>query len=238
MHRPGRGAQPHAPTWSALTATLGEHEVALESGREAIAVCGDDADVDRQIGIALEKLGRRDEAIEAYRAGLREDPAVLENLMGLRAVLPAGQKAELGEWLPKLPQPPVAFRPLASEALNAGDNESVDVLVDAVRTIVPQLPAADVVKARQSIRRKKVNIGIAQFKAAIVKIPVPERTLHVRDFLDDMLAAGKPVEAYRAAPDPAFAFRYLADRLEGKAERADELHRLTEEHKKRPPRDE
>jgi tetratricopeptide (TPR) repeat protein len=233
--------QPH-PLADLVRATarnqLGEHEAALEAARKAITVCGDDADVDRQIGIALDSLGRGEEAIEAYRAGLKEDPGVLENLMSLRAMLPAGQKAELGEWLPKLPQPQVAFRPLASEALNAGDHESVDVLVEAVRKIAPQLPAADVVKARQSVRRKKVNIGIAQFKAAIVRIPVPERSLHVRDFLDDMLAAGKPLEAYRAAPDPAFAFRYLADKLEGKADRADELRRLTEEHKKRQPPEE
>ena len=203
-------------------------------GRRAIQIIGDDAHTYRQIGVAAEKLGRRDEAVEAYRAGLVEEPAVARNLHGLRAVLPAGQKAELGDWLAKMVSPRGEFNTLVTESLGDGDEESVDVLVDAFRKIAPGDPAADFVKARLNIRRKKVNIGIAQFKAAIKKVEnEDDRKEQVVLFLDDMLAAGKSVEAYRAAPDPTLAFVYLVGKLEGKPDRANELRRLMMEHERR-----
>lgn len=216
---------------------LGEHAEALALGQRVLERLGFDADASRQIGMAAARLGRSDEAFEAYRASLFENPA-METLMEFRAALSAERKDELAVWMRRVPQPRLAFRALAAEALGAGDHQAVDIFVETIRNIEPQFPGADVVKARQSIRRKKVNIGIAQFKAAIGKVPEQERNLYVRDFLDDMLTAGKPVEAYRAAPDKGFAFQYLADKLQDKADRVDELHRLQEEHKGRQPREE
>jgi tetratricopeptide (TPR) repeat protein len=235
------GTQPH-PYSDVVRATAfnaaGEHEKALKRGRHAIQLCGDDAHAHRQIGLAAEKLGRRDEALEAYRAGLQEEPALAANLHGLRALLPAGQKAEVGEWLAKLPTAGVEFTPLVTEAFNDGDEESVQALVDAYRKMSPDDVALDFVKVRLNIRRKKVNIAAAQFKVAIQKV----NNLEVQKqqtllFLDDMLAINKSVEAYRVSPDPTLAFVYMAGKLEGKADRAEELRRLVAEHDRRQPKE-
>lgn len=217
---------------------LEKHEQALEQGRKAIRLMGDDAEVYHQIGFAAESLHRADEAVEAYRAGLRDDPAAVENLQGLRRVLPAGQKAELADWLAKTPKPRETFQVLLAEAMNVKDDEAAEALADGLRKVAPGDPAPDLVKARLNIRKKKVNIGIAQFKSAIAKVKgEAERQTQVQQFLDEMVAAGKIIEGYRAAPDPGPAFRHLADELEDEDERQGDLRRLIAEHRQRQPKD-
>jgi len=63
-----------------------------------------------------------------------------------------------------------------------------------------------------------------------------DRDKIVVDFLSAAAEAGKPVEAYRAAPDAREAFRQLASNLE-EENRNEELHQLIEAHRAKDPPD-
>src|SRR5262249_52293384 len=68
------------------------------------------------------------------------------------------------------------------------------------------------------------------------KQPEEERTRRVETFLSDMLAAGKMLEGYQAAPDARKAFRHLAGELQEEG-RLEELNQLVEAHRQRYPDD-
>jgi tetratricopeptide (TPR) repeat protein len=207
--------QPHMialHTWRTHAANkLGRHTEAIAHGRKAIEYMGDDADVYFQIGSAAEALGRLTEAADAFRAGLRDDPDVTENHDGLRRVLPVGGKRELGDWLGKMTDPADQFEWLVQSALDDHDEEAAEVLADAMGRLGRTEPAVDLVRARLKVRRDDADSGISLFSKAILRVSDnDQRERFVKDFLGDMMAAGKALQGYRAAPDPASAFRYLA----------------------------
>jgi tetratricopeptide (TPR) repeat protein len=209
-------ANPDMPVLDAMRANvylrMENHEEALKFARRYIEKTGDDVNCYEIIGESLTALGKPDEAADAFRSGLRDDPGAMDSLHGLRQVLPAGKKAELGDWFTKMPDAAKRFDQLVSEMLREKDEEAADAIIDAFRKVAPDNPAADFAKARLNILRKKINIALAQFKTAIPRVKdEKQRAFFVNDFLDDMRVAGKPIEAYRAAPDARAAFHRLAD---------------------------
>lgn len=84
---------------------------------------------------------------------------------------------------------------------------------------------------RLLVRRNKTAEGIALFKSTLAKAKDKEkRSQLASEFLWDMMAAGKLVQGYQAAPNAAEAFRQMA---EGSIEegRWDDLRHLLEAHR-------
>jgi predicted Zn-dependent protease len=80
-----------------------------------------------------------------------------------------------------------------------------------------------------NIKRDQQATGIADFKTALARVEDEnKRDQLIFNFLGDMLDAGAPLAAYRAAPDAGQAFRHLAASLlnRGKYRELDELIKL------------
>lgn len=214
---------------------LGEHEKALTHGRKYIETLGDDADAYHEIGAALTALERMDEAADAFRKGLDDQPDHVDNLSELRRVLPEKKKAEIGERFAKLSKPEEHFDNLADEALNENDFETVEVLVSVfAKQAAADDPRLDYYQARIKISKKQEKEAIPLFKSAIARTTdADKRREYVDGFLFAMLDAEQPLEAYHAAPDSDYAFRLLADRLVYVEERRQKLRQLLEVHRRR-----
>lgn len=216
---------------------LGNHEKALAHARKYVELLGDDANAYAEIGDALMELKRPTEAAAAYRKGLDDYPDSVENFEGLRKALPAGKKAELGDHFARMSKPGERFEELVEDALLSDDDETAAALIAAYRKKAPDNPAVDYYAARVRILKNDIPEGIRLFKAALARVKdADKRDEYTEGFLDAMVEAGKPVEAYHAAPDADRAFRSLAGSLAaGKDEKP--LRRLIDAHRKQRPND-
>jgi predicted Zn-dependent protease len=92
-------------------------------------------------------------------------------------------------------------------------------------------------RSRLRIRQDRLAEGVALFKAVLARrLSDQKRKEVVADFLNDALEAGKALDGYRAAPEAAHAFRFLAGELRAE-ERDDELRKLIEAHRAAQPAD-
>jgi tetratricopeptide (TPR) repeat protein len=92
-------------------------------------------------------------------------------------------------------------------------------------------------RCRLKLRQQRVDEGIALFKALLARKPADEkRATIINEFLAGVVQAGKPLEGYRAAPDPKQAFQTLGGQLLN-ARSFDDLRRLVEAHRAGHPDD-
>jgi len=90
---------------------------------------------------------------------------------------------------------------------------------------------------RLKLRQDKLKDAVALFKTVLAKqVEATGREEILWEFLREMLDLGKPLEAYREAPEPAEAFALLAEELVD-AQKLDELRLLVEAHRARQPED-
>jgi tetratricopeptide (TPR) repeat protein len=233
-HRPGMAAVDHL---RALCYNgLGQYEKALMYGRKYLELIGDDADGYLAVGNALTGLERDREAAEAFLKGLDDQPDSFELLSALRVVLPAERKKEWAERFVRLPQPADHFEALAAEALADGDAAGLDALVSAYQKFAPGDAAAAYYGVHVLILKKQFAEIVPRFRAALAIAGKERRDEFVTGFLDAMLAAERPLEAYRAAPDAGQAFRHLADQLP-LPEKKEQLSALMEAHRRQRPKD-
>jgi hypothetical protein len=123
------------------------------------------------------------------------------------------------------------FRQLADLAWWDEDDKLLQDLLDAHAKNDPQSLDLLRYRSRLHVRRGRTDEGIALFKSAVGRKMTGEvRTEIVAEFLGELVAAGKPLEAYRAGPDPEEAFRVVAEQLLEDADWQD-LRRLTEAHR-------
>ncbi|MCI0461269.1 MAG: hypothetical protein L0Z62_30345 [Gemmataceae bacterium] len=192
---------------------------------------GEDTNISHQLGIALAGLGRREEAAQAFRRSLDDDPKSLDALNELRRLLPRGKKGELAKRFARVPNARLFFDELAQEALRDRDAEGIEVLASALPRKGAD-PVVDMTLARAKALQGKADEAVRLFKKAVPGIPDgPERQSHVTEFLLDMLEGDRPLEAYRAAPDPDSAFLLLAQSLHARRD-SDLLRGLVEAHRK------
>lgn len=110
---------------------LGNYETAVRFGRRFVDKMGDDADAYWQIGHSLAALERLGEAAEAFRNGLDDNPGSIENVQGLRQVLPRGKKAELRQRYALIPNLENHLKDLVAEAREDEDEEALEMLATA-----------------------------------------------------------------------------------------------------------
>ncbi|MBI1918539.1 MAG: tetratricopeptide repeat protein [Planctomycetes bacterium] len=128
------------------------------------------------------------------------------------------------------------FPQLVQLCLGEDDLSQLQALLDAHAKVSPKDPEAVWFRCRLKARQKQVPEAIDLLQQALAKQPEEEQTQRVETFLSDMLAAGKMLEGYRAAPDARKAFRHLADELQ-EEDRPEELNRLVETHRQHHPDD-
>jgi tetratricopeptide (TPR) repeat protein len=216
---------------------LGRHEEARAHVRKFSALFGEDHQTYFQTGVAMEGLGRTDEAVAAFRKSLVEKADSPGSLRELSKVLPAGRKAELAGYFVKLAEPEKHFYNLAAQALQRSDRETVEVLATAMRKLNPDEPDASYFLARLKGDAGRLEEALPLYRTALAKqADAKIRTEYVNELLQDALLARKPVLGYQAAPDPEAAFAFLARQLTP-AHRVGELRQLVAAHEKARPAD-
>lgn len=210
--------QPDQPTvlalQSAMHCTLGNYETALEAARQAADRLEDKARGFALIGNALRGLKRDEEAANAYRQGLAADPNSLENLGGLGSVLSTDEMPELAQRLGNVTDSRDLFEKLASEFLASNRLDALNTVVVAIRQIDANSPLADYYDAEARLLIAEFDDAATLFESAHSKFTDARfKQLCARKLLDAFLAAGQPLEAYKRASDPSYAFGYLAGEL-------------------------
>ncbi|MFQ5654564.1 MAG: tetratricopeptide repeat protein [Planctomycetota bacterium] len=211
---------------------LGRHEQALQCARKYLALLGSDADGYFQVGQALMGLDRTEEAIEAFREGLADDPEMSDNLVGLGFALPPGGKEEIVERFQRLRNPRESFEGIAVGLLDAGDADALALLADGLREIAPQDPNAAYYGARAAMLAKRWQHAVELLRPAIPGVTSEEeRPAFFDAYLQAMIAADKALEAYEGPVDPMYSFEYLADHFVeqgemGKSAELVEAHRV------------
>ncbi len=129
------------------------------------------------------------------------------------------------------------FRQLAGLAWRDEDSRLLQDLLDAHARNDPQSLDLLRYRYRLQVRQGQAAEGIALFQSALTRqLPGETRKEIVNEFLGDLVAAEKSLEAYRAAPEPEEAFRTVAEQLQEES-RVEELRKLIEAHRAGHPAD-
>ncbi|HEX4613362.1 MAG TPA: hypothetical protein VH092_34575, partial [Urbifossiella sp.] len=174
----------------------GRHEEALEQARGYLDELGPDALAYTHTGLALERLNRPDEAAADYRKALDTTPNQLDALFGLRRVLPADKKAEIGDRLANARDPLRDFDELIRDARDDGDAAGVTALLAGLRKARPDDPRVAEEEVRELVK------GGRYAAAALVQRRLgnspPGRTMPpvLTAYLGAMLGANRAAEAW------------------------------------------
>jgi hypothetical protein len=125
----------------------------------------------------------------------------------------------LGERFAKFPSPADWIDTIGCELIAANDPESLATIVQAFRKRAPSDPNGDYYAAQVHMLREEYEPAARLLRAAFPRVDdAEERQYYVSSYFDAMLELEQSLKAYSAAPDPGFAFTYLAEEL---ADRAD-----------------
>jgi tetratricopeptide (TPR) repeat protein len=219
---------------------LERYEEAVRHGRRHIELLGDDAPTYELIGDALDQLGRKGEAADAYRMALDDAPDSPVLLHDLFRVLPDGQKREVAERFARLAKPDEHFGAFADMFAAAKDRDGLEALSNAYKAAQDD-PLPAYYRAVGQILFGDFEGGAAEVRAAIASLPDEKQDEYVVRYLNTMTAAGRMLDGYRSAPDPIQAFRHLADHfispINDDEDRLDRLWRLIAAHRQLKPDD-
>ena len=105
------------------------------------------------------------------------------------------------------------FETVAIYMLDNGRTAAVERLAEAQETLAPRDPDIGYYLARVRMMQDRYDEAVRLLRAAVPAAPSSERELFVELLMDASVLAGKPLEAYSAAEDPAYGFRYVAESL-------------------------
>ena len=227
---------------------LGRHDDAIAAVRAYQKELGPDALSCALEGSALEGLGKGAEAAAAYRRALDETPDAADALDGLRRVLPADKKGELGDRLADARDPRKTYDELVDLAREDNDEAALDALLDGLLRLTPDDPRALGDDIRRRVKAEKFAVARGIMERGLKAKEHADRDSILNAYLFAMLGANKALDAYAAVPaaHAERAFRTLADDLEddladpedGKPpERIKVLGELIAAHRKRVPAD-
>ena len=234
-------AHPGMPTLHYLGAVshnrLGDGETALRHLEAYTRLFGREAHSASELGRAFVLLGQKDDAAQAFRDGLKADPESIANLAGLATVLAPGGAAELQRHFAALPAPRALFHAAAQRLYRDGAGPALAGLIDAFDAHSPGDGLADFYRARLHRLGKQYARAATLFLAAYPRLAAPRmKQFCIEEFVEAMYAAGKGLDAYRAAPVRRAAFRLLSKRLVHDRDEAN-LDTLLAEHRKADPED-
>ena len=199
----------------------GEQEAALKTALRIVALFGGDAIQYAEIAQMHFALKRPDAAAMAYRQALDIDPSNAWHLAEFaRALTPAPpdkltaeQKRELSFRMQKL----------ADKSKNAAQvfsycdksrTDAFEAFLDGYRIVQPKSLDCEYYSIRLQILRDMTEPACTALPKFLAKVDdKTKRETYVSGFLSAMMAVGKTLEGYKAAPDPKAAFRQLAEDL-------------------------
>lgn len=214
---------------------LGRHEEARQHAQKYLDLLGADSVAFNHLGNALFGLDRPEEAIEAYRRALDDEPNAYDCLLSLAYLLPEDRQAEVAERFARFREPEQWFDRLCGDLTGHGNDAAVQAVVAAYGAIRPDDPDVAYYSAWVLLQRE-------QYEAAAEKLSSVFRAVQGRDdetafvnlYLDAMTGAGRVLDGYRNAPDPGHAFEYLATAALDE-QRVDDLTALLETHREAQP---
>lgn len=227
---------------------LRQYEAAIAAGEQYYRMLGPDRTVLGDTALALEAVGRREEAAAYHRRALDRWPDDVEAFAGLARVLPKGGRGELGDRLARAPDPQQAFDRAVMSVLIDGELGAAADLAEVFRRLRPDAPGGWAKGANVAIRQGDPEAA-GRFLADAVRRAGdrPARDEILSGFLHAAVAADQAAAGYAtaAAIDRRFAFRALADRLTGDIEDDDgdvdelaaALDAVVAEHRKADPGD-
>jgi tetratricopeptide (TPR) repeat protein/uncharacterized protein HemY len=184
-------------------------ELALREGRYALADKSFTAAFAGQADDRMRELFRNSRVLARYHIG-----------QGLTAYREIGPRDE-------------TFRQLAELSFNDGEDALLESLLDAHAHNDPDSVDVPAYRSRLKVHQGQTDDAVALFKEAMAKrLPDDRRAQLLYGFLYDMANAGKPLEAYHAAPEASQAFRNLAATLLDE-DRLAELDLLIDAHRKK-----
>ena len=216
---------------------LARYEEALAAARRYAELLGADADLAVEMGAAFEGLGRSDEALRAYRAGLDDGPDSAENFAGVVRLAPAeGRREEIAARFAQATARQQLFYTAAVGVDGPASVDPLDDLVRAYRAYSADDPWVDYYGAMVLSYRGANDRAFTLLTDVVKRLPDDQRGQAVPAMLRAGVEAGKPLDAYRAAPDATGAFRLLASQL-GRSETVAQLRALMGAHRQRAPGD-
>jgi tetratricopeptide (TPR) repeat protein len=129
-----------------------------------------------------------------------------------------------------------AFNSLAGILINDKNADAFEKLVAERRLEKAGDPELDAYEARVLVLHGKLPEAEALLARCCAKAPEFERKRLIETFVSDLAQLGRPVDAYRCAPDKIIAFQHVVWRLRDVKQLAD-LERLIEEHARHHPGD-
>ena len=109
----------------------------LESAAFYAKLLGKDGDYFTAVGNAHAGLGEMAKALEAYRSGLADDPQAGDNVLGLMKTLSAEHRNVVIEHYKALNDNDEWFVSFSDTLLGKGDADTLRVLIDIHRTVMP-----------------------------------------------------------------------------------------------------
>ena len=208
--------QPGIPLAVAFRASalngLGRYEEALGDARRYLELLGDDDTGYSLLATALAGLGRTEEAADAYRRGLDDYSDSADNLVGLASVLPDEGLGEVVQRLGAFKKPSARFVPIADELFGNGRLAALTMIVQKHRELAPADPLNDFYEGKIHDQRKEYEQAAQSYRQALAGATDEQKTTFTAALIDALLASGKPLEAYQAAPD-ADTFFKIANQL-------------------------
>jgi len=218
---------------------LGRCNEALVEARKYYELLGEDADNCREMGRALEGLGRASEAVTWYQRGLGDNPQDYDNLLGLARTLPEDQMGELVERFGRTTNRKEALETVANNLLEEQYIAALEALVEAYRKTGVDDLAGRYFKAEALVLRKQYARAADIFLPDLPRAAgTPYENGTVSEFVYCMFKIAKPLEGYRKVPAAGkdLAFGELAEELDT-AETAETLGKLVQLHRKSNPKD-
>jgi tetratricopeptide (TPR) repeat protein len=237
-----RARHPDMPVLDMLEGTtlnqLGQWDKALKRLEAYRDLLGEDDAVCTQLGLALRGVRRFPEAAASYRKALDYNPKNADAFLGLLLSLTAEDKRDdVPARFARLDNHRENFVVCAEELKKTQDGAGVEQLARAMRKLDPKFVAVDYYLCLAKAWAGRADQGVRLFRAALAgEADAKKRREYTREFLQAIARAGKPLEAYPAAPDAREAFRLLADEL-NKGARKDQLKGLVSAHAAKHPDD-
>ncbi len=214
---------------------LGRFDEAREYAQKYLDLLGADGVAFNHLGNALFGLGRPKEAIEAYRRALDDEPNLHDSLLSLAYLLPEDQQAEIAERFARFREPEQWFDRLCADLMAHGNDAAVEALAAAYAAIRPDDPDIAYYGAWVLLHREAYEAAAEKVSSAFQAVQGRhDEPAFVNLYLDAMAGAGRMLDGYRNAPDPDYAFDYLASAALGE-QRADDLKALLAVHGEAQP---
>ncbi|MCA8947596.1 MAG: tetratricopeptide repeat protein, partial [Planctomycetes bacterium] len=190
---------------------LENYEAARADFEQYLHTLGSDADALTGLADCLTWLDKNDEAKEAYRASLRDQPTY-DALLGLAYVTAPTDADELAGWFSKLSDPDVNYDMIIVELYdNQGMLEVSEAINEAYRKVSPDDTDLAWYTARIALDHDDPKKAAATLKPAIERAPDDETQAFQELYWMAMARAGESTTALREAGRSQEAFEYLAD---------------------------